>query len=88
VPHCYIIHTLPDLLAKYRGADNSLARPGRKQAWKHVRDARDFNNIEARAVVKFSFCVSVHRSISQIKTNLMQHCAGFISEESLYMFRA
>ena len=28
----------------------SLARPGRKQARKHVRDARDFNNIETRAV--------------------------------------
>ena len=25
----------------YRGADKSLARPGRKQARKHVRDARD-----------------------------------------------
>jgi len=37
----------------YRGADKSLARPGRKQARKHVRDARDFNNIEARAVIKF-----------------------------------
>jgi len=24
-----------------------------KQAWKHVRDARDFNNIETRAVIKF-----------------------------------
>ena len=30
----------------YRGADKSLARLGRKQARKHVRDARDFNNIE------------------------------------------
>ena len=39
----------------YRGADKSLARPGRKQARKHVRDARDFNNIEMRAVTKFSF---------------------------------
>jgi len=39
----------------YRGADKSLARPGRKQARKHVRDARDFNNIETRAVVKFLF---------------------------------
>jgi len=39
---------------KYCGADKSLARPGRKQARKHVRDARDFNNIETRAV-KFSF---------------------------------
>ena len=36
----------------YRGADKSLARPGRKQARKHVRDARDFN-IETRAVIKF-----------------------------------
>ena len=31
----------------------SLARPGRKQARKHVRDARDFNNIETRDVIKF-----------------------------------
>jgi len=37
----------------YRGADKSLARPGRKQARKHVRDARDFNNIETRVVIKF-----------------------------------
>ena len=36
-----------------RGADKSLARPGRKQARNHVRDARDFNNIETRAVIKF-----------------------------------
>ena len=35
--------------AFYRGADRSLARPGRKQARKHIRDARDFNNIETRA---------------------------------------
>jgi len=35
------------------GADKSLARPGRKQAQKHVRDALDFNNIETRAVIKF-----------------------------------
>jgi hypothetical protein len=40
---------------KYRGADNSLARPGRKQARKNVRDARDFNNIETRAVIKIFF---------------------------------
>jgi len=39
----------------YRGADKSLARPGWKQARKHVRDARDFNNIETRAVIKFFF---------------------------------
>jgi len=39
----------------YRGADKSSARPGRKQARKHVRDARDFNKIETRAVIKFIF---------------------------------
>jgi len=37
----------------YRGADKSLARPERKQVQKHVRDARDFNNIETRAVIMF-----------------------------------
>jgi len=40
---------------EYRGADKSLARPGRKQARKHVKDARDFNNIQTRAVIKFFF---------------------------------
>ena len=39
----------------YRGADKSLARPGRKQTRKHVRDARDFNNVETQAVIKFFF---------------------------------
>ena len=38
-----------------QSADKSLARPGRKQARKHARDARDFNNIESRAVIKFLF---------------------------------
>ena len=33
----------------------SLARSGMKQARKHVRDMRDFNNIETRAVIKFLF---------------------------------
>jgi len=37
------------------GADKSLARPGRKQARKHVREARDFNNIETRAIIKVFF---------------------------------
>jgi len=30
---------------KYRGADKSLARPGKKQARNHVKDARNFNII-------------------------------------------
>jgi len=39
----------------YRGADKSLARPGKKQPRKHVKDALDFKNIEKRAVIKFLF---------------------------------
>ena len=52
-------HNAEDLLyaalAQYRGADKSLARPGRKQAWKHVRDMSGFNNSVTRAVIKFFF---------------------------------
>ena len=39
----------------YRSADKSLDRPRRKRARKHIRDVRDFNNIETRAVIKFLF---------------------------------
>jgi len=39
----------------YRDADKFLARPGRKQAREYVRDARDFNNFEKQAVIKFFF---------------------------------
>jgi len=39
----------------HRGADKSLARPRRKQALKHVRNARYCNNIETRADNKFFF---------------------------------
>ena len=42
----------------YRAAEKSLARPGMKQARKHVRDARGFNNVETRAVIKFFFPAS------------------------------
>jgi len=37
----------------YRDDDKPLARPGKKKVRKHVRNARDFNNIETRAVIKF-----------------------------------
>ena len=47
----------------YRGADKSLVQPGRKQARKHVRDPRDFNNIETRAVIKFFSCKARRRRI-------------------------
>ena len=39
----------------YRGADKSLAWPGRKQSRKHVRNMRDFNNIKMQAVTKLFF---------------------------------
>jgi len=52
VPDCQITkYKIP----AYRGADKSLARPGRKQARKHVMDARVFNKIEMRAVFRFLF---------------------------------
>jgi len=35
----------------YQGADKSLSLPGRKQARKHVRDARDFGSIKTQAVI-------------------------------------
>ena len=45
----------------YWGAGKSLARPGRKQTRKHVKDARDFNIIETRAVIKFLFSCNARR---------------------------
>jgi len=42
-------------ISKYRAADKSLARPGRKKVRKLVRDASDFNKIETRAVIKLLF---------------------------------
>jgi len=57
---------------EYRVADKSLARPGRKQARKHVRDARDFNNIETRTVIKFFFLQSkVPKEIHAILTEIL-----------------
>ena len=40
---------LPEVLIK------PLARPGREKSRKHVRDVRDFNNIETRAVIMSFF---------------------------------
>jgi len=42
----------------YQVADKSVSRPGGKQARKNVRYAHDFNDIEARAVIKFFFPAS------------------------------
>ena len=51
----YIYHTPIECKYKAPGADKSLARPGRKQVWKNVRDARDFNDMETRSVIKLFF---------------------------------
>ena len=44
------VHLL--LNGSYRGADKSLAPPGRIKARRHVKDSREFNKIETRAVIK------------------------------------
>ena len=64
----------------YRGADKSLARPGGKQARKHVRDASDFNNIESRAVIKFFFSPPLQgKTPKEIHTILTETLACFLS---------
>ena len=59
----------------YRGADKSLARPGRKQARKHVRDARDFNNIETLTVM---FLFLRGKASKEIHTILTETLACFL----------
>ena len=60
----------------YRRADKSLARPGRKQARKHVRDARDFNHIETSAVIKFLFLQG--KAPNEIRAILRETLACFL----------
>ena len=60
----------------YQGADESLARPGRKQAWKHVRDACDSNKIETRAVIMFLFLQG--KALKEIHTILTETLACFL----------
>jgi len=60
----------------YRGADKSLARPGRKQARKHVRDERDFNKIEMRAVIQF--LIQQGKAPKEIRAILVQTLACFL----------
>jgi len=61
----------------YRGADKSLARPGRKQARKHVRGARDFNNIETRAIINFFFPLQ-GKAPKEIQAILKETLARFL----------
>ena len=57
---------------QYWSADKSLARPGRKQTLKHVRDARDFKNIQTRVAFKFCFSLqgkapkNIHAILTEI----------------------
>ena len=60
----------------YRSADKSLAWPGRKQARKHVREARDFNNIETRAVIKSPTLQG--KAPKEIHAILTETLAGFL----------
>jgi hypothetical protein len=60
----------------YRGADKSLARPGRKQARKHVRDERDFNKIKMRAVIQF--LIQQDKAPKEIRAILVQTLACFL----------
>jgi len=62
----------------YRGADKSLARPGRKQARKHVTDARDFNNIEPRVVIKYFFFPLQGKAPNEIHAILTETVACFL----------
>ena len=61
---------------KYRRADKSLARPGKKQARKHVRDARVFYKIGTRAVIKFPF--SQGKAPKEIHAILTETLACFL----------
>jgi len=68
------------------GADKSLARPGRKQARKHIRDARDFNDMQTQAVIKFfSFIFSARQGAEgnsrQSERNIACFLLGRAEEE-------
>jgi len=67
-------------LSYIRGADKSLARPGRKQARKHVRDARDFIKIETRAVIKFLFLQG--KAPNEIRAILTETLACFFPDRA------
>jgi len=62
----------------YRGADKFVALSGRKQARKHVRDARYFNNIKTRAVIKFFFFLQ-GKAPNEIHAILTEILACFLS---------
>jgi len=62
----------------YPGADKFLARPGKKQAQKHIRDACDFNNIKTWAVIKFFFFLQ-GKALEEIHAILTETLACFLT---------
>ena len=75
---------MPQLVTKYRGADKSLSRPGRNQARKHIRDVRDFNNIETRTAIKFLFFLQ-GMSPKEIHAILTETLACFLRDRAKYL---
>ena len=62
----------------YQGADVSLAPTGKEtSSRKHVRDARDFNKIETRAVIKFLFLQG--KALKEIHAILTETLACFLA---------
>jgi hypothetical protein len=70
-------------LYTHRCADKSLVRPGRKQARKHARDARDFNNIETRAAIKAFFLLG--KAPKEIHATLIETLACFLPSLAKYL---
>jgi hypothetical protein len=60
----------------YRGANKSLAQPGRKKAQKHARDACNFSKIETQAAIKFLFVQG--KAPKEIHTILTETLACFL----------
>ena len=71
------LHRSVSLVFACQDADKSLAWPGREQARKHVRDARDFNNMETRSVIKFFFSLQ-GKSPKEIHAILTETSAYFL----------
>jgi len=67
-------------MERYRCADKSLARPGRKQARKNIKETRDFNNIETRFVFKFLFLQG--KVPKEIHVTLTETLACFIPDRA------
>jgi len=67
-------------LTVYWGADKFLARPGRKQARKHVGDTRNFNKFEMWAVINFLFLQG--KVLKEINAILTETLACFLPDRS------